>query len=169
MAEVIKMGGTVRSVNGIEPDENANVDIGENVRFIPLYAHVRVGINANTYTDDNGITWSTSSQFVLPDMSKIAKRIILSRSFVTIVGYEGSGSNGFILGVESTNLINFNSQVYNCCGSGKVNYVLNDTTTKYPYACSLCTVDLPLTTSAGERLWCLVTLAYVPLDASTSA
>lgn len=169
MAEVIKMPGTVRSVNGIEPDENANVDIGENVRFVSLYAHVRVGMHATTYTDDNGITWSTSTQFALPDMSKIAERIILPRSFVTVVGYEGNGSIGYVPGLSSSSTMSVNSQVDNNCGPGKVKSVLNSTTTKYPYACSLCAVDLPLTTSAGERLYCLVTLAYVPLDASTSA
>lgn len=169
MVEVIKMPGTVRSVNGIEPDENANVDIGENVRFISLYASVLVGAHATTYTDDNGITWSTSTQFTLPDMSKIAEQIILPRSFVTVVGYRGNDPIGYVPGLSSSDTMSVSSKVDNNCGSGKVKYVLNSTTTQYPYACSLCAVDLPLTTSSGKWLYCLVTLAYVPLDASTSA
>ena len=56
MAEVIKMPGTVRSVNGIEPDANANVDIGENVNYFSCVAYSIADKNA-CFTDDNDVSW----------------------------------------------------------------------------------------------------------------
>ena len=56
MAEVIKMPGTVRSVNGIKPDENANVDIGENVKYFSCMTTSTASRISNV-TDDDGKEW----------------------------------------------------------------------------------------------------------------
>ena len=175
MAEVIKMPGTVRSVNGIEPDANANVDIGENLRYVTFVTKVLMSPNSTTYEDDYGLSWtrsySNSSYGYIPHIPGFCKSVDLSRSYVQYLGYNKSGGTYVAEAAGNTNLSAGGSH-FGCAFGKVVSYTNNgggeDDTYYNTY--SQIVVDLPMEApTTGYAHYCLVTLAYVPLDASTSA
>lgn len=82
MAEVIKMAGTVRSVNGIEPDANANVDVGENVNYFSCVAHSSAS-KISCFTDDNGVSWAEVTVKIPPILKNVnsANDVLIDRCY----------------------------------------------------------------------------------------
>ena len=71
MAEVVKMAGTVRSVNGIEPDENANVELEVKPLFlIKKFVYTLKAADQRKWTNDYIGNWKlkkTVADWGLPE------------------------------------------------------------------------------------------------------
>lgn len=82
MVEVIKMPGTVRSVNGIKPDANANVDIGENVKYFSCITSSTASHISNV-TDDDGKKWIEVEAKIPPilDLVDNISDVLIDRCF----------------------------------------------------------------------------------------
>lgn len=189
MAEVIKMPGTVRSVNGIKPDENANVtlpivssvngiepDAGgnvalptktepENVRYVSFWVKSKaVGSNdlSNNYYTFN---------VIIPSALDFAKEVLYDRSYIMFLGYVTSS--------PSSSLTRNIYDEYGKTGYNRVNSFTvvenSSNSTSFPnypgYGELNVSMRWPRTAfTENHRIYSgLVTLAYVPVDETSES
>ena len=113
MAEVIKMPGTVRSVNGIKPDENANVDIGENVKYFSCMTTSTASRLSNV-TDDDGKEWIEVEVKIPPLLDSVdnISDVLIDRCFSkTIASYRPDVSSSWYFDTEGWGGDNYKQHV----------------------------------------------------------
>ena len=189
MVEVVKMPGTVRSVNGIKPDENANVtlpivssvngiepDAGgnvalpkntepENVRYVSFWVKSKAvssgDLRNNYYTFD----------VIIPSALDFAKEVLCDRSYIMFLGYvTSSPSSSLIRNIYDE----YGKSDYNRVNSFTVVENSSNSTTfpNYPGYGRL-NVSMHWVRTAfteNHRIYSgLVTLAYVPVDETSES
>ena len=189
MAEVIKMPGTVRSVNGIKPDENANVtlpivssvngikpDAGgnvalpkntepENVRYVSFW------VKSKTVSSGDLKNHYYTFDVTIPSALDFAKEVLCDRSYIMFLGYATSSSSSSLIrniydeyGKSDYNRVNSFTVVENSSNS--------TTFPNYPGYGHL-NVSMHWARTAfteNHRIYSgLVTLAYVPVDETSES
>ena len=96
MAEVIKMPGTVRSVNGIEPDENANVQLPikvepENIRYATFLG--RGAMQTTQLSEVGGSRYYETDYELDVYIGSFAKEIIKEKCTIAYLLYTSSNDS----------------------------------------------------------------------------
>ena len=189
MVEVIKMPGTVRSVNGIKPDANANVtlpivssvngiepDAGgnvalptktepENVRYVSFWVKSKA-VSGNDLSN-HYYTFNVT----IPSALDFAKEVLCDRSYIMFLGYvTSSPSSSLIRNIYDE----YGKSDYNRVNSFTVVEHSSNSTSfpNYPGYGTL-NVSMHWTRTAfteNHRIYSgLVTLAYVPVDETSES
>lgn len=167
MAEVIKMAGTVRSVNGIEPDENANVQLPtkvepENVRYV-TFLGTGIMQESDVFETEDGQCYYEITFYICTDLS-FAKEIIKDKCKISYLGY-GSSTDSTSFSLEPFGT----TQAYSdkCVDVVEVN---NSSSTfsgssiiKYNRLWTFAQI------TSARYYRALITLAYVPIDETSES
>ena len=162
MVEVIKMPGTVRSVNGIEPDENANVQLptkveSENIRYATFLG--RGAMQSTDLSTVDGKKYYDTTYEINVDISSFAKEIIKEKSTISYLLYTSSNNS---TSVKCDTWGEAYSSFDRCISAVKA---VNSSSTSHGSSSIIFRRlwdNNPITAARFYEV--LITLAYVPLD-----
>lgn len=167
MAEVIKMPGTVRSVNGIEPDENANVQLPtkvepENIRYATFLG--RGAMQSTDMSTVGGNRYYDTAYEINVDISSFAKEIIKQKCTIAYLLYASSNSS---TSVKCDTWGEADSAFDRCISAVKT----VDSSSTFSGRSSITFRRLwnhdPITAARFYEV--LITLAYVPVDETSGS
>lgn len=167
MAEVIKMPGTVRSVNGIKPDENANVQLPtkvepENIRYVTFLG--RGTMQSADLSTVNGRRYYDTTYQIDVDISSFAKEIIKEKCTIAYLLYASSNNS---TSVKCDTWGEADSYFDKCISAVKA---VDSSSTSHGISSIIFRRfwnNDPITAARFYEV--LITLAYVPLDETSGS